>query len=165
MSSLIRILVRLPNWVAALALFALMVLTFADVMLRSLANAPIEVAADLTRTLMVVVVFAVMPQLSAQGRQISVDLIDSVFVRWNLTRWRDAAVALFCGAMLIWPAGRVYDLAERSRSYGDVMEYLAMPVHYVGWFIAVMTGLTALALLVRGVLTLIAPRLLEGSHA
>ncbi|GAB4274572.1 MAG: hypothetical protein Kow0013_28620 [Pararhodobacter sp.] len=165
MGRLIRALVRIPDWVAALALFALMILTFADVMLRSLFNAPIEVAADLTRTLLVVVVFAVMPKLSARNRQISVDLIDGVFVRWRLARWRDAGVALFCGAILIWPTQRVYDLAERSRSYGDVMEYLALPVHYVGWFIAVMTGLTALALLSRGVLLIVAPRALEAFHA
>ena len=60
---------------------------------------------------------------------------------------------------------RVYDLAERSKSYGDRMEYLKMPVHYVETFIALMTLITALALLWRGVMLIVAPHRLEGRHA
>ena len=65
---------------------------------------------------------------------------------------------LACGAMLLWPAGRVWVLAERSRSYGDVMEYLGLPLHLTGWFIAAMTLATALVLMLRGLATLVSPR-------
>lgn len=149
----------LPGLLASAALFSLMLLTFADVVLRSAFNAPIEVAADMTRLLMAIMVFAVLPVLSAQGKHVSVDLLDSYFHRWRVARWLEAAAALFCGAILLLPARRVFDLAERSRSYGDVMEYLDMPLHYIGWFIALMTGVTAIVLLVRGVLLIVAPRL------
>lgn len=150
----------LPGILASAALFALMVLTFADVVLRSAFNAPIEVAADLTRLLMAIMVFSVMPVLSAKGAHISVDLLDRPFRLWGLARLREAAVSLFCGVILIWPALRVFDLAERARSYGDVMEYLGLPLFYVGWFIAAMTAVTALVLIVRGVLLGFAPRLI-----
>lgn len=161
MSLILRNLLRLPTALAAAALFALMLMTFADVMLRSILNAPIEAGADLTRVLMAITVFSVMPVLSARGGQISVDLADGLFARAGLARWRDVLVDLACGAMLIWPAERVWVLAERSRSYGDVMEYLGMPLHYTGWFIAVMTGLTALVLILRGLCGAFAPRVLE----
>lgn len=151
----------LPTAMAAAALLALMVLTFADVVLRSVFNAPIEVAADLTRLLMAIMVFSVMPVLSGQGGHISVDLLDEPFSRIGLARLRDALGSLFCGAILILPASRVYDLAERSKSYGDVMEYLGLPLHYIGWFIALMTGITALVLLARGALLILAPKLLK----
>ena len=155
MSRMFSVAARLPTAVAALALFALMLLTFADVMLRSIFNAPIEAAADLTRVLMAVIVFSVLPVLSARGGQISVDLLDEAFDAWRLSRIRDGLVDLACGVMLIWPAERVWVLAERSRSYGDVMEYLGWPLFVVGWFIALMVGVTAIVLILRGLLTLL----------
>ena len=160
----LRRLLQLPTAMASIALFALMLLTFIDVMLRSLLNAPIEAGADLTRLLMAITVFSVMPALSARGGQISVDLLDAFFHRHDLARWRDAAIDLLCGVALFWPAERVWDLAERSRSYGDVMEYLGLPLHYTGWFIAVMTGATAVVLVLRGLCGLFAPRLMGAFH-
>ncbi|ABD54256.1 TRAP transporter small permease [Jannaschia sp. CCS1] len=159
MSTLFKRVVQVPTAMAALALFALMVITFTDVMLRSIFNAPIETRADLTRVLMAVTVFSVMPILSARGGQISVDLLDGFFNRFNLARWRNAMVDLACGVMLIRPTQRVWVLAERSRSYGDVMEYLGLSVHYLGWFIAVMIGITALVLILRGLMWAFAPQL------
>ncbi|RMF36240.1 MAG: TRAP transporter small permease subunit [Alphaproteobacteria bacterium] len=150
----------LTNLLAAAALFVLMVMTFLDVLLRSILNAPIEVAADMTRVLMAITVFSVMPALSAGGGQISVDLLDAQFRRFGLSRARDAVVSLFCGVILFWPASRVIDLAERARSYGDVMEYLGLPLFYIGWFIGIMSFLTALALVGRAVALVFAPRLL-----
>lgn len=161
MHLLLRRLLQLPTTMASAALFLLMLLTFSDVMLRSLLNAPIQAGADLTRLLMAITVFSVMPALSARGGQISVDLTDGLFHRFGLARWRDAVVDLLCGVVLIWPAERVWVLAERSRSYGDVMEYLGLPLHYIGWFIAAMTGATALILILRGLAGVFAPRLLE----
>ena len=52
MRSLIRLttaLSALPMTMASVALFALMVLTFADVIMRSVFNAPIEAATELIR--------------------------------------------------------------------------------------------------------------------
>lgn len=160
-TSPLKHLLKLPDYLASIALFALMVVTFSDVMLRSVLNAPIEAGADLTRLLMTITVFAVMPALSARGGHISVDLLDDFFQGWGLSRVRDVLVNLFCGGILFWPAERVWVLAERSRSYGDVMEYLGMPVHYVGWFIAVFTGLTAFAMIGRGIAGLFFPTWLE----
>lgn len=159
MPRLLTLLMRLPLWIAIAALLGLMLLTFADVMLRSILNAPIQIAADLTRILMAIMVFSVMPALSARGDQISVDLLDPLFDRLRIRRAVEALVALFCGVILFWPASRVYDLAERSRSYGDVTEYLRMPVHYLGWFIAAMTLVTGLALIARAGALVFAPHL------
>jgi hypothetical protein len=41
------------------------------------------------------------------------------------------------------------------------MEYLGLPLHYIGWFIALMTGITALVLLARGAMLILAPKLLK----
>ena len=158
---LIRRASRLPVLLASLALFVLMVMTFLDVILRSALNSPIEAATELTRILMAVIVFAVLPVVSVRGDHIAVDLSDPLFDRLRLARIRDGVIQIASGVMLYWPVLRVWVLAERARDYGDVTEYLAIPQFYIGWFIAGATAITAFAMIVTGVLTLFAPKLLE----
>jgi len=146
----------IPTWVAAFFLFALMVMTFFDVILRSSINNPIESATELTRLFMAIIVFASLPMVSWKSDHIVVDLLDPIFSR-KLARFRDIAIDLICGIVLLWPAKRVWDLAERARSYGDVTEYLGFPQHFTGWFIAAFTLLTALVFLARGVIRIFAP--------
>ncbi|MCP4315017.1 MAG: TRAP transporter small permease [Hyphomicrobiales bacterium] len=165
LAPLARRVAQLPILLASVALFALMVMTFADVILRSVLNAPIEAATELTRMLMAIVVFAVLPVLSSRDGHIVVDLFDRLFRGSLINRLRDAVISIICGAMLILPAGRVLVLAERARSYGDLTEYLNIPQFYIGWFIAIMTYITALVLLLRGVIALFAPKLLEDFDA
>lgn len=160
----IRQLSKLPIFMASIVLFALMVMTFADVMLRSVLNAPIEAATELTRWFMAIVVFLVLPVISGKQEHIVVDLTDAFFTNKWAIRLRDGLVNLACGAMLFWPARQVVVLAERARSYGDVTEYLALPQFYIEWFIAIMTFVTAAVMVVLGLITLIAPQILEPSH-
>ena len=150
-----------PVMLACLALFILMVMTFLDVMLRSVLNAPIEAATELTRILMAIMVFSVLPIISARGEHISVDLTDGIFLTLKLDRLRDGLIHIVSGVMLLWPIRRVWVLAERARDYGDVTEYLGIPQFYIGWFIAAATAVTAVALVVTGILHLFAPALLE----
>lgn len=156
-----RVLGRIPIALSCSALFFLMTLTFCDVLMRSMLNAPIEAATELARMSVAIVVFSALPVLSARGGHISVDLLDGIIARVHLTRLRDAVMALACGGMLYWPAQRVGVLAERARSYGDLTEYLNLPVFYMGWFIAGMTWVTAGVLILRGLMLIFAPRLIE----
>ena len=144
-----RYIAVLPTWLAAGALFMLMTMTFADVVLRSLFNNPIESATELTRLLMAIVVFSALPIVSWKGANIVVDLMDPLFSR-RMARLRDLIIDLACGVLLMWPAKRVWDLAERAREYGDVTEYLNLPQHYAAWFIAFFTFITALTFIARG---------------
>ncbi|MGB7318962.1 MAG: TRAP transporter small permease subunit [Planktotalea sp.] len=159
-----KTLSQLPMIVASIALFALMCLTFADVLMRSIFNAPIEAATELIRMGIALIVFAALPVLSARNGHIAVDLLDGPFQRFKLERWRDAAVALACAAMLWWPAGRVVDLAKRAKSYGDVTEYLEIPTYFVACFIAVMIYVTAAALVARALLHIFSPDSLRPHH-
>ena len=152
---------QLPIYLACAALFALMAMTFADVLLRSIFNAPIEAATELTRMLMAIVVFSVLPVLSVRSGHIVVDLMDTFYRGGLVSRIRDGLISLACGALLILPAGRVVVLAERARSYGDLTEYLNIPQFYIGWFIAIMTYITAGVLLLRGLMILFAPKTVD----
>ncbi len=146
-----------PTLLACVALFILMVMTFCDVILRSVFNAPIEAATELTRILMAILVFSVLPMISAGKGQIAVDLTDGLFSRLRLSRARDAVVYLASGIMLIWPINRVWILSERARDYGDVTEYLSIPVFYVGWFITFFTVIAAIAMVITGLMYIYAP--------
>lgn len=151
---------NLPIVVACIALFILMVMTFADVILRSMFNSPIEAATELTRILMAVLVFSVLPIISVQNGHIAVDLTDGLFNRFRLSRLRDGLLNVICGALLYWPVQRVWILAERARDYGDVTEYLSIPVFYVGWFITLTVAVSAIAMIINGLILLFAPNLL-----
>ena len=144
-----RYIAVLPTWLAAGALFLLMTMTFADVILRSIFGNPIESATELTRLLMAIMVFSALPIVSWKGANIVVDLMDPLFSR-RMARLRDLVIDLACGVLLLWPAKRVWDLAERAREYGDVTEYLNLPQHYTGWFIAFFTFVTAFTFIARG---------------
>ncbi len=158
---MLRLLAQIPVYMACLALLALMVMTFADVTLRSVANAPLSAATELTRILMAIVVFSVMPIVSATGQHVSVDLTDGIFDRLRLSRWRDGVLYLVCGGLLYWPIQRVWVLANRARDYGDVTEYLAIPVHFVGWFITLSLVITMVAMIITGLVKLARPDLLK----
>lgn len=154
---------RLPSLLAAGVLFALMAMTFFDVVLRSVLNNPIESATELTRLFMAIIVFASMPVVSWKGGHIVVDLLDSRFGPAG-ARIRDAAVNLLSGVCLLWPAVRVWQLADRAREYGDVTEYLRIPQFYIAYFIAVATLLTALVMILRGLLFAFAPHKIIGDE-
>ena len=156
-----RTLQRAPVFLACVALFILMVMTFCDVIFRSVFNAPIEAATELTRILMAIMVFSVLPVVSGHGSHISVDLTDPWFDYMRLYNIRDGLVSLASGLMLWWPVQRVWALAERARDYGDVTEYLSIPTYLIGWFIAASTAVTAIVLILTGILYFVAPKLLE----
>ncbi len=151
----------LPVIVASIALFILMVMTFCDVILRSVFNAPIEAATELTRILMAILVFSVLPIVSTTNGHIAVDLTDGIFHRLHLSRIRDLVIYLFCGVMLYWPAQRVWVLAERARDYGDVTEYLSIPSYLIGWFITLSVTVTGVVMIATGLLRFFAPHTLS----
>ena len=150
----------LPIALACGALFFMMLLTFCDVIFRSVFNAPIEAATELTRILMAVLVFSVLPIISIRKGHIAVDLTDGIFRRFRLDRLRDGLLFVSSGVILIWPAKRVWILAERARDYGDLTEYLSIPVFLVAWFITLAVALSAIAMIVTGLLHLFAPKLI-----
>lgn len=159
---LARALAIAPALLASVTLFAMMTLTFADVVLRSAFNAPIEAATELTRLMMAVVVFSALPLVSGAGRHIAVDLTDSLFNAFA-ARIRDTAVNLACGLMLWRPAGRAWDLAERAAGFGDVTEYLGIPEFYPAAFISAACYVTSVVLVLRGLLCVLAPKALAAA--
>ncbi|MCB1366225.1 MAG: TRAP transporter small permease subunit [Rhodobacteraceae bacterium] len=154
--SIFHYIAVIPTWLACLALFILMIMTFIDVIMRSAFDNPLESGTELTRIFMAIAVFASLPIVSWKGTHIIVDLMDPLFSR-RMAHIRDTLIDLACGVILIWPAIRVWEIAERARMFGDVTEYIGFPQYLPGWFIAFFTMITAIVFIIRGIIRIFAP--------
>lgn len=125
-----------PAFIAGIALFFMMVLTFVDVISRSVFSAPLSYSAEVTEIAMTVVVFAALPMATLKGSHIVVDLFDGFFsVRGALIR--DFLVNLVCVGALAYPAYRVWTIGTRSKSYNEVTEILNIPQYYLIYFVSI----------------------------
>lgn len=143
-----RLLTRFLDGCASVTLFSLMVMTCIDVIGRYFFKSPLDGATELTRLMMAGVIFSALPTVSFREQHIAVDLLDFVYPK----KWvglRQAFITLISAIAMAVISWRVWILADRSRSYGDVTEYLEIPIYPVTFFISVMSALTALALAVN----------------
>jgi TRAP-type transport system small permease protein len=82
------------------ALFAIMALTFFDVLGRKFASHSIPGSLEMTELLMVVVIFAALPLVSERGEHVEFDSLDPFLPQW-LRRAQAVLVHLVCGVVLI----------------------------------------------------------------
>ncbi|MBC5766307.1 TRAP transporter small permease [Ramlibacter albus] len=85
---------------SAAALFAIMTLTFFDVIGRKVADNSIPGSLEMTEMLMVVVIFAALPLVSLREEHVEFDSLDPYLPDW-LRRAQSVVVHLLCGAVLI----------------------------------------------------------------
>lgn len=134
--------------VAAVLLFAMLLLTCADVIGRYLLNAPVNGKTELTRFMMAGLIASTLPVISASGGHISVDLFDNWFsargaaIRDLVT---DAFAALALGVLSYWLIFR----ADRLQNRGYVSDFLHLPLHPIAYFVAGMVGVACLALVAK----------------
>ena len=126
-----RLFDGLCGLLAAVALFAIMGLTLADVLGRKLLNHSITGSLELTEILMVVVIFAALPLVSLHGEHVVFDSLDHLMPPW-LRRLQQAV-----RAWLMW------DKAAQMASYGDTTAQLQLPLGPFVQLMAVLCGLTA----------------------
>lgn len=140
-------LYRLPEVVAAVDLFLLMMLVAADVAGRYLFNKPISGGYELVQLLMGVLVFSTLPVISRRNEHITIGLFDPYF-RGAADRVRRVFVHLFSAAALGFVAWRLGVHAGKLAANGDATPVLALPLAPIGWFMTVMAALSVAALLV-----------------
>jgi TRAP-type C4-dicarboxylate transport system permease small subunit len=136
---------------ASIILFAMLLLTCADVIGRYLLNAPVNGKTELTRFMMAGLIAAALPVISATSGHISVDLLDRFFTA-RAAAIRDLVVdgiaAAALGVLGYWLVFR----ADRLHSRGYVSDFLHLPLHPVAYFVAVMVFGACLALMGKVIL-------------
>lgn len=130
--------------VAAVTLFAMMVLTFADVWGRYLLNRPVFGGYEVTEFMMGVLIFTALPMLCAQEGHVTIDLLDH-FIRKSWVRWQRAAVNFVSGVVLAVMAWRLLLLSDEHTRGPEVTMTLKIPHAPFSFAFAIMAAFAAVA--------------------
>jgi TRAP-type C4-dicarboxylate transport system permease small subunit len=130
-----RWLLRPLAWLGAALVFAMMALTFVDVVGRYVFNAPVKGSAEATELMLAVIVFAGLPLAAAAREHIRIDLLEHVLS--ERAKRRQAVfgfgVAAIVTAFVAWRlALRAAELAR----LGDLSSHLGFPLAWLAWFLA-----------------------------
>jgi TRAP-type transport system small permease protein len=110
-----KLLELLCGALAGTALFAIMALTFFDVLGRKFLSNSIPGSLELTELFMVAVIFGALPLVSERGEHVEFDSLDPYLPSW-LRRIQAVVVHLLCAAVLLGLAALMW------RSGGQFME-------------------------------------------
>lgn len=111
---------------AAVALFLMMLLTFADVVGRKLLNASITGNVELTELCMLGTIFIAMPLVSLAGEHVIFDLLDPMLPA-SLQRWQRVISNTFCALLVLGGAWLIHNRAARVFEDGDTTAQLQIP--------------------------------------
>ena len=128
---------------ASAILFALMLITFADVVSRYLFNWPLRGAFEATELMLLVLIFAGLPLVSHADEHVTMDFIDRMLTP-RATAALVRVVHALCAAVMFFLAWQVWIKATRIAGYGDTTDVLRIPVGPFVYFMAAMIFLTAL---------------------
>ena len=137
---------------AAVALFAMMTLTFVDVVGRKLFNNSVVGSVELTEMLMLALIFAGMPLASLAGEHVIFDLLDGV-LPVRVKYWQSIVSNLICTGLLGVAAWFVLNRALRTLSMGDTSAQLLVPIapfHFAAAALLVTCSLMHLYLALSG---------------
>jgi TRAP-type C4-dicarboxylate transport system permease small subunit len=133
---------------ASAILFAMMVLTFVDVVARYVFNRPVRGAFEVTELMLVVLIFAGLPLVSYADEHVTMDFIDRLLgpgARARLQR----GVHVVTTAIMALLAWLVWLKADRIWGYRDATDVLRIVYGPFVYFMAVMIALTGLIHLVK----------------
>lgn len=133
---------------ASLLLFAMMAVTFVDVVGRYFLGRALNGAYELTEVLLALVVFAGLPIVTWRREHVTVDLVTSrlpALPRGLLARVAAVATAVVLG-LLAWRLGVT---ARDLTGYGDATVFLGIPLGPVAAAMAALAGIAAVVAAVR----------------
>ena len=128
---------------ASAILFAMMLLTFVDVVARYVFNRPVRGAFEVTELLLVVLIFAGLPLVSYADEHVTMDFIDRLLgpgARARLQR----GVHVVSAAIMALLAWLVWLKADRIWGYRDATDVLRIVYGPFVYFMAVTIGLAGL---------------------
>lgn len=130
--------------VCALILFAMMLLTFTDVVLRYFFSAPLGAAFEISEILLALLVFSALPLVSLGGAHITTDLLDR-FLSARAARGVACAIELLWIASLAGVSRLVWIRAGRLMADNALTPVLEFPLGVLAYAIAGLLVAGALA--------------------
>jgi TRAP-type C4-dicarboxylate transport system permease small subunit len=144
-----KLLDLLCGLLSGIALFAIMALTFFDVLGRKLASNSIPGSLEMTELLMVVVIFGALPLVSRRGEHVEFDSLDPYLPAW-VRRAQWVLVHLLCAVVLLALAWLMWRTGGQFAETGETTAQLQIrkaPFIYGMGVLCGLTGLVHLALL------------------
>lgn len=135
---------------AGVSLFAMMLLTFCDVVGRKLLGASITGSVELTELCMLGTIFFALPLVSLTAEHVVFDMLDP-FLSEGMAHLQRMVSNLFCALLLAGGAWLINGRAARVFEDGDTTGQLLIPT---GPFVQAVSVLLALSALMHLVLTL-----------
>ena len=127
--------------VSGIALFAIMALTFFDVLGRKFLDNSIRGSLELTELLMVVVIFGALPLVSARGEHVEFDSLDPYLPDW-LRRAQAAFVHVLCGGVMLLLAWLMWRTGGQFLENGETTAQLLILKAPFMYGMAVLCGIT-----------------------
>jgi TRAP-type C4-dicarboxylate transport system permease small subunit len=153
---------RLPGWLAGVrvilgtaagaALFAMMVLTFVDVVGRKFLSHSVVGSVELTEMMMLAMIFAAIPLASLAGEHVVFDLLDALLPD-RVKYWQARLSNAVCTVLVGVAAWFVLNRAMRTDAMGDTTAQLLLPVapfHYAAAVLLALCAFVHLYLAVTG---------------
>jgi TRAP-type C4-dicarboxylate transport system permease small subunit len=157
-----KLLDLLCGLLSGIALFAIMALTFFDVLGRKFAEHSITGSLEITELLMVVVIFGALPLVSRRGEHVEFDSLDPFLPAW-LRRAQAVLVNLLCAGVLLGLAVLMWRTGGQFLETGETTAQLQLLKAPFIYGMAVLCGLTGLVHL--GLLRAPPPERAEGEGA
>ena len=142
-----KLLDFLCGLLSGVALFAIMALTFFDVLGRKLLSNSITGSLEMTELLMVVVIFGALPLVSRRGEHVEFDSLDPYLPAW-LRRVQAVLINLFCGALLLGLAWLMWRTGAQFSANGETTAQLHLAKAPFIYGMAVLCGITGIVHLV-----------------
>jgi TRAP-type C4-dicarboxylate transport system permease small subunit len=133
---------------ASAILFAMMVLTFVDVVARYVFSRPVRGAFEVTELLLVVLIFAGLPLVSFAGEHAVMDFVDR-FLGRRAQGALERAIQAVSAALMFLLAWLVWGKADRVWAYRDATDVLRVVYGPFVYFMAVMLAVAGVIHLYR----------------
>ena len=140
---------RLLGVIACTALFAMMMLTFVDVIGRYFFASPVPAAYELISLIMPLIIFCALPYVNLTQGHVTIDLLDG-FVPAGLLRWQMLLVHLVSTAALGLIAWRLAIASQDHHEFDGVTNELYLPLWPFSAAMSVLCGIGAITMLAAG---------------
>jgi TRAP-type transport system small permease protein len=138
-----KILELASGLLAGSALFAIMTLTFFDVLGRKFLNNSIPGSLEMTEILMVVVIFAALPLVSERGEHVEFDSLDPYLPQW-VRRAQQVIVHVVAAGLLLGLAWLMWETGTQFAGNGETTAQLRIPKAPFIYGMAVLCAVTGI---------------------
>jgi TRAP-type C4-dicarboxylate transport system permease small subunit len=132
----------LSDALVAALLFAMMTLTFLDVIGRYMLHRPVMGSTELIQYMLALLIFIALPVVTAREEHISISIVEGLLgSRANAVR--RILLRVVCAAIMLAVSWYMWSHAKMLAENRDVIGYLLLPVAPAAYAVSVLSGLTA----------------------